>query len=83
MALASVRAPVLGLYGENDARVNATVASASAVMSKLGKPFMTQTFPGAGHGFMRAQDQQNGANFAAARRAWPATVEFFKRNLER
>jgi len=42
---------------------------------------MTQTFPGAGHGFMRAQDQLNGANFAAARRAWPAAVEFFTHNL--
>lgn len=81
--LASVRAPVLGLYGENDARVNATVPPTAAVMSRLGKPFTTQTFPGAGHGFMRAQDQLNGANFAAARRAWPAAVEFFKRNLDR
>jgi carboxymethylenebutenolidase len=81
--LASVRAPVLGLYGENDARVNATVPPTVAVMSRLGKPFTPQTFPGAGHGFMRAQDQLNGANFAAARRAWPAAVEFFRRNLDR
>jgi carboxymethylenebutenolidase len=80
--LASVRAPVLGLYGENDARVNATVPQAAAVMSRLGKSFTTQTFPGAGHGFMRAQNEMNGANFAAARRAWPAAVEFFKRNLD-
>jgi dienelactone hydrolase len=44
---------------------------------------MTETYPGAGHGFMRGQDQMNGANLAAARRAWPTAVEFFKRNLER
>ena len=81
--LASVRAPVLGLYGENDARVNATVPPAAAVMNRLGKSFATETYPGAGHGFLRGQDQLNGANLAAARRAWPATIAFFKRNLER
>jgi carboxymethylenebutenolidase len=81
--LASVRAPILGLYGENDARVNATVPPAAAVMNRLGKSFAMETYPGAGHGFLRGQDQLNGANLAAARRAWPATIAFFKRNLER
>jgi carboxymethylenebutenolidase len=81
--LASVRAPVLGLYAGEDARVDATVPPAAAVMSRLGKSFTAETYPGAGHGYMRAQDQMNGANFAAARRAWPAAIAFFKRNLER
>lgn len=81
--LASVRAPVLGLYAGEDARVGATVPPAAAVMSRLEKVFTTETYPGAGHGFMRAQDQMNGANLAAARRAWPAAVEFFRRSLER
>lgn len=80
--LASVRAPVFGLYGENDARVNATVAPAAAVMSRLGKSFTARTFPGAGHGFMRAQTESSGANSAAARSAWPAAIAFFKLNLE-
>jgi carboxymethylenebutenolidase len=80
--LASVRAPVLGLYGENDARVDATVPPAAAVMSRLGKSFTTRTLPGAGHGFMRAQNEMNGANFAAARAAWPAAVAFFRANLD-
>ena len=81
--LASVRAPVLGLYGENDARVGATVPPAAAVMSRLGKSFTAMTFPGAGHGFMRAQNESNGANFAAARAAWPAAIAFFKQHLDR
>ncbi|MBW3535749.1 MAG: dienelactone hydrolase family protein, partial [Gemmatimonadetes bacterium] len=38
---------------------------------------------GAGHGFLRAQDGQDGANMAATRQAWPATVSFFRRHLER
>ena len=81
--LVSVRAPVLGLYAGEDARVGATVPPAAAVMSRLGKSYMTEMYPGAGHGFMRAQDQMNGANLAAARKAWPTAVEFFRRNLER
>lgn len=81
--LGSVRAPVLGLYAGEDARVGATVPPAASVMSRLGKSFVTETYRGAGHGFMRAQDQMNGANFAAAQRAWPTAVAFFKRILDR
>jgi carboxymethylenebutenolidase len=35
--LASVRAPVLGLYGGDDARVNATIPAADSTMKALGK----------------------------------------------
>jgi carboxymethylenebutenolidase len=81
-ALATVRASVLGLYGEDDARVNATVGAAEAKMKELGKTFVTATYPGAGHGFLRAQDGREGANLAAALKAWPATVEFLRKRLE-
>jgi carboxymethylenebutenolidase len=81
--LGSVRAPVLGLYGENDARVNATVPSADSAMRALGKTFEAHTFDGAGHGFLRQQSGQQGANMAATRAAWPLTVGWFRRHLER
>jgi carboxymethylenebutenolidase len=81
--LANVRAPVLGLYGGNDERVDATIPPADSAMKAMGKSFTYQIFPGAGHGFLRAQDQMNGANRAAAVRAWPMTVQFFRTNLER
>ena len=81
--LVNVRAPVLGLYGENDARVDATIPPADSVMRSLGKSYTHEIFPGAGHGFLRAQDQMGGANLAAAKRAWPMTVQFFRSNLER
>lgn len=81
-ALAALHAPVLGLYGEDDARVNATVGPAEARMKEMGKTFLTATYPGAGHGFLRAQDGRDGANLAAALKAWPATVEFLKKHLE-
>ena len=79
--LASVRAPVLGLYGENDERVNTTIAPTDSTMRAAGKTYETQIFAGAGHGFLRAQDAQSGANLEATRRAWPATLAWFRRYL--
>jgi carboxymethylenebutenolidase len=79
--LASVSAPVLGLYGENDARVDATIPGADSAMKALGKVYEHYVFTGAGHGFLRAQDGQNGANLAAAREAWPKTIAWFRKYL--
>jgi len=81
-SLSSVRAPVLGLYGGNDARVNASIAPADAAMKSLGKTYEHHIFDGAGHGFLRAQDGQNGANLEATRRAWPLTIQWFRTHLE-
>lgn len=80
-ALADVEAPVLGLYGGDDARVNATVPKADSVLAALGKTYEVRTFDGAGHGFLRQQDGQEGANMAASERAWPLTVEWFREHL--
>lgn len=80
-ALAAVKAPVLGLYGEDDARVNATVPPAQAEMKKLGKVFDVHTYAGAGHGFLRAQSGREGANLKATEQAWPTMLAFFKQHL--
>lgn len=82
-SLANVKVPVLGLYGGEDARVGATVPPADSAMKALGKRFEHQTFAGAGHGFLRQQEGQNGANLAAAQRAWPMTIAFFRSTLGR
>jgi carboxymethylenebutenolidase len=79
--LGTVKVPVLGLYGGNDARVNATIPAADSAMKALGKTFEHHIYEGAGHGFLRQQDGQNGANLAATQRAWPATVAWFRRHL--
>jgi carboxymethylenebutenolidase len=81
-ALKTVHAAVLGLYGEDDARVNATVGPAEAKMKELGKTFIAHTYPGAGHGFLRAQDGRDGANLAASKRAWPVTIEHLRKHLK-
>lgn len=80
-ALSAVKAPVLGLYGENDARVNATIEPTKTEMSKLGKTYEVNIYTGAGHGFLRAQAGQEGANLKATQQAWPAMLAFFKKHL--
>lgn len=82
-SLSAVRAPVLGLYGEDDARVNATIPAADSAMKAMGKTYTWSKFAGAGHGFLRGQDQRGGANLVAARQAWPMTIQFFRTNLDR
>ncbi len=81
--LKKISAPVLGLYGGDDARVNMTVGPAETTMKELGKTFVTHTYKGAGHGFLRAQDGRDGANLEASKHAWPATIEFLRKYLER
>jgi carboxymethylenebutenolidase len=81
-ALTNVKAPVAGFYGGNDNRVTSTVEPTAEKMKKLGKAYQPHVYEGAGHGFLRAQDGQNGANQKAADEAWPATVAFLKEHTK-
>jgi carboxymethylenebutenolidase len=80
--LSSVHAPVLGLYGGNDARVNATIPAADSALRALGRVYQQNIYPGAGHGFLKQQGGMNGANLRAAQGAWPATIAWFRKYLE-
>jgi carboxymethylenebutenolidase len=81
-SLESVRAPILGLYGGSDARVDATIPPADSALRRLGRTYEHSIYPGAGHGFLRQQSGMDGANLAAARAAWPATISWFRKYLE-
>ncbi len=80
-ALLGVRAPVLGHYGGDDARVNATIGPAKAALSRLGRFYEPHVYDGAGHGFLRAQSLREGANLRATQQAWPRTVDFLRKRL--
>jgi carboxymethylenebutenolidase len=80
--LTAIKAPVLGLYGEDDARVNATIEPAAAEMKKLGKTYEVEIYKGAGHGFLRAQSGRDGANLKATQAAWPRTIAFLKKHTK-
>jgi carboxymethylenebutenolidase len=79
--LRMIRAPVLGLYGGSDARVDATIPLADSVLLPLGRIYAHNLYDSAGHGFLRQQAGMNGANLAATRKAWPATVAWFRKYL--
>lgn len=80
--LAKIAAPVLGLYGGDDARVNTTIAPAEAELKRLSKAYTAEIYPGAGHGFLRDQAGRDGANRRAAEAAWPRTIAFLRETLE-
>lgn len=79
---AKINAPILGLYGSDDARVNATIEPASAELKKLGKVYEYEIFDGAGHGFLRAQQDRGGANYRAAEKAWPRVLGFLDKHTK-
>ena len=80
-AMEQIKCPVLGCYGGNDNRVSSTVPSATAQMKELGKSYDPHIFEGAGHGFLRGQEQSE-ANAKAAQEAWPLTIAFLKEHTK-
>jgi len=78
---AKVKAPVIGMYGGADNRINSTIPATEEAMKKLGKFYEPHIFEGAGHGFLGNQAGSNGANLKAAQGAWPLTIAFLKKHL--
>lgn len=74
--MARIKSPVLGFFGEDDARVTAGVAPAKAEMEKLGKTFETHIYPHATHGFLEYQDLAG--NPQATADSWSKTIAFLK-----
>jgi carboxymethylenebutenolidase len=74
------QAAVLGVYGETDARVNATRDTAKAALEKAGLTHELRTFPGAGHAFF---NDTNGERYNAtqATAAYQAVLAWFGQHL--
>lgn len=79
--LASLNVPVLGLYGEDDARVVSTIEPASVEIKKLKKVYEYEIYEKAGHGFLRQQSGRDGANLKASEQAWKRMLGFLKKHL--
>lgn len=73
-------AAVLAVYGELDARVNATRDAADAALTTAGLTHEMLTFPGANHAFFN----DTGANYNAdaAEQAWARVLSWFGENLD-
>lgn len=80
-AYEKAKAPILGLYGGNDTRVNATIEPAKAELAKTKVTYEPHIFEGAGHGFLRQQtgSEQGPGNLKATQEAWPLTLEFLRK----
>lgn len=73
--------PTLALYAGDDARVNATRGYVEESFRAAGVAFESETYEGAGHGFLRQQAGQDGANASAAAQAWPRMLAWFEQYL--
>ena len=69
-------------YAVSQPELNATVPAAKEAMNARDKSFAAFYYEGAGHGFLRAQSDRDGANMRATEAAWPRTVAFFREHLE-
>jgi carboxymethylenebutenolidase len=78
--MSRVKAPVLGFYGEDDARVTSTVQSTASAMKQLGKSYEPHIYPHATHGFLEFQDLAG--NPAATSDSWARTIAFLNQHLK-
>jgi carboxymethylenebutenolidase len=74
-----IKAPVLGVYGENDERINASLPDVAAKMQSAGKTFSYEVYPGTGHGFLKPERQ--GYDTPERERAWKRILEFYRARL--
>ena len=75
--MAKIRAKGLGVYGENDARINAGLNDAAAAMKAAGKDYPYAVYPGVGHGFLRSREKPEVADSA-----WANIIGFFRKQLK-
>jgi len=78
-AISRIQAPVLGIYGEDDARITAALPTVVAEMQSAGKTFVHEVFPGTGHGFLKPGRQ--GSDGPQVERAWKRILEFYRARL--
>src|SRR5213078_4240451 len=77
-AIARIRARGLGVYAENDARIDAGLADVAGAVKQYAKDYRYTVYPGVGHGFLRSRERPEVADSA-----WGNVVRFFKESLER
>lgn len=74
------RARVLGVYGEDDARINTALPDVDRQMKAAGANFRYDIYPGTGHGFLKPG--RKGADGPAVERAWKNILDFYGDNLK-
>jgi carboxymethylenebutenolidase len=77
--VASIKAPLLVQYAENDERINAMWPAFEGAMKQHGVKYEMHMYPGTQHGFHNNSTPRY--QEAAAKLAWDRTIAFFKKNL--
>lgn len=80
-AMGRINAKVRGIYGENDARINASLPMVDSVMQREHKSFTTTIYPATGHGFLKPG--RMGSDGPQVERAWGDIVGFLRETLGR
>ena len=78
LAVARIRARGLGVYAENDARIDAGLPAVDAAIRTYAKSYRYTVYPGVGHGFLRTRERPEVADSA-----WRDVIRFFRESLER
>ena len=78
--LAKIACPIYGFYGEDDARITATVPDTVKAMQAAGKTYEPVVYKGAGHGFMRFGEEPDAsdANRKAMQASWKRLKSLLK-----
>jgi carboxymethylenebutenolidase len=77
--LAGAQAAFLAFYGATDTRITSQAPAVESALRDAGRTVEIAVEPGAGHAFFGNGGQSY--NAAAARDAWPRTLEWFARHL--
>ncbi len=77
--VANLQVPTLGIYAEEDARINAGVAALEDVLKAEGKNYKFVTYPGANHAFFN--DTGSRYHPQAAEGAWMEALDWFEDHL--
>src|SRR2546425_428932 len=76
--VARIRAKGLGVYAENDARIDGALPDVAAGGEQAGVAYPYAVYPGGGDGFLRTRERDGVADSA-----WGGVVRFFWENLGR
>jgi carboxymethylenebutenolidase len=79
LALPRIKAKVLGVYGENDARIDATLPDVRARLGAAKVEFADKIYPGTGHGFLKPG--RVGSDGPQVDAAWADILAFYRKTL--
>ena len=75
-----IQCPVIGFYGELDARITSGVQPFAEIMRQAGKAFEYHVYEGAGHAFFN--DTRRSYHSGSARRSFARLLSFFAHHAE-